>query len=39
MPFDVEKIKREAKGNYEKTWLETRNLLKISGNLFKLEKR
>jgi O-phosphoseryl-tRNA synthetase len=39
MPFDVERIKREAKGNYEKAWLETRNLLKISGNLFKLEKK
>ncbi|MHA1343919.1 MAG: O-phosphoserine--tRNA ligase [Promethearchaeota archaeon] len=37
MPFDVERIKEEAKKNYEKTWLETRNLLKIDGNRYSLQ--
>ena len=39
MPFDVEKIKRESKANYEKTWLETKDLLKIKGSYFELEKK
>jgi len=39
MPFDIDRIKREAKANYEKTWLETKNLLKLNGNLFTLEKK
>ena len=39
MPFDVDRIKREAKANYEKTWLETKDLLKLKGNLFTLEKK
>ena len=39
MPFDIEKIKREAKANYEKAWLETRDLLKLSGNLFQLQQK
>ncbi len=36
MPFNIEEIKRDAKSNYEKAWLETRNLLKLKGKLFKL---
>ena len=39
MPFNVEEIKREAKENYEKAWLSTRNLLELEGDLFKLEKK
>ncbi len=39
MPFDVEKIKREAKINYEKAWLNTRNYLKLKGKLFELQKK
>ena len=39
MPFDIENIKREAKASYEKAWLDTRNLLKLEGNLFNLQKK
>ncbi len=39
MPFDVDKIKGNAKINYEKAWLETRDLLKIEGKLFELQKK
>ena len=39
MPFNVEEIKREAKANYEKAWLNTKNLLKLEGEFFKLEKK
>ena len=39
MPFDVDKIKREAKSNYEKAWLETKNLLKLKGNYFNLQSK
>jgi O-phosphoseryl-tRNA synthetase len=39
MPFDVDKIKRDAKKNYEKAWLETINLLKLKGNFFQLHKK
>lgn len=39
MPFDVEKIKREAKLNYENAWLRTKNLIKLKGSFFKLEKK
>jgi O-phosphoseryl-tRNA synthetase len=39
MPFDTEKIKRESKINYEKTWLNTRDLLKLEGHFFNLEKK
>lgn len=39
MPFDTEKIKRDSKINYEKTWLETKNLLKLTGNYFILENK
>ena len=39
MPFDIEKIKREAKLNYENAWLGTKNLLKLEGNFFNLEKK
>jgi len=37
--FDIEKIKRESKKDYEKAWLETKDLLKLSGNYFTLEKK
>ncbi|MHA1132316.1 MAG: O-phosphoserine--tRNA ligase [Candidatus Helarchaeota archaeon] len=33
--FDWRRIQRDSEENYEKTWLETRNLLKISGRSFK----
>ncbi|MFX1257173.1 MAG: O-phosphoserine--tRNA ligase [Promethearchaeota archaeon] len=36
MPFDVEKIKKKAKIDYEKAWLDTKSLLKIEGNYFNL---
>jgi O-phosphoseryl-tRNA synthetase len=39
MPFDVEKIRRTSKLNYEDVWLSTRNLLKIEGHYFNLEKK
>ncbi|MFX0056946.1 MAG: O-phosphoserine--tRNA ligase [Candidatus Hodarchaeota archaeon] len=39
MPFDIEKIKRESKVNYEKAWLETVDLLKLKGTYFSLEKK
>jgi O-phosphoseryl-tRNA synthetase len=39
MPFDTEKIKRQAKQNYEKAWLETKDLLKVSGNYFNLKNK
>lgn len=37
MPFNIEKIKRDAKSNYEKAWIETRDLLKLKGKVFKLQ--
>jgi len=39
MPFDIEKIRRQAKSNYEKAWLETKDLLKLSGNYFNLQSK
>jgi O-phosphoseryl-tRNA synthetase len=39
MPFDIEKIRRTSKLNYEDVWLSTRNLLKIEGHYFNLEKK
>ncbi|MFX1236943.1 MAG: O-phosphoserine--tRNA ligase [Promethearchaeota archaeon] len=39
MPFNTEKIKRDAKANYENAWIDTRNLLDLEGNLFTLQKR
>jgi len=39
MPFETEKIKHESKINYEKAWLETKNLLKLKGNYFNLVKK
>ena len=39
MPFDVEKIKREAKIDYEKSWLATKDLLKLIGNYFNLHNK
>ncbi|MHA1150917.1 MAG: O-phosphoserine--tRNA ligase [Promethearchaeota archaeon] len=39
MPFDTDKIKRKARINYEKAWNDTKNLLKLKGNLFSLEKK
>jgi O-phosphoseryl-tRNA synthetase len=39
MPFDIERIKRSAKQDYEKAWLETRNLLKQKGDRFQLKNK
>ena len=39
MPFNIEEIKREAKINYEKAWLNTKNLLFLEGDFFTLEKK
>jgi len=39
MPFDIEKIRTASKLDYENAWLSTRNLLKIKGNYFNLEKK
>jgi O-phosphoseryl-tRNA synthetase len=39
MPFDIEKIRTASKLDYENTWLSTRNLLKIKGKYFNLEKK
>ncbi|MFX1498585.1 MAG: O-phosphoserine--tRNA ligase [Promethearchaeota archaeon] len=39
MRFDTEKIKRDSNINYEKTWLETKTLLKLNGNYFILENK
>jgi len=39
MPFDVEKIKQDAKRNYENAWLQTRKLLKLKGNYFNLQNK
>jgi len=39
MPFDVEKIKRESKNDYEKAWNETRELLLLEGNYFELQNK
>jgi len=39
MPFNFEKIKRESMVNYEKVWLDTKNLLKLKGKYFNLEKK
>jgi O-phosphoseryl-tRNA synthetase len=38
-PFDMEKIKREASKDYEKAWLETKDLLKLSGKYYNLQKK
>ena len=38
MPFDTEEIKRDAKSSYEKAWLSTKDLLKLKGSYFKLQK-
>ncbi|MBN1215833.1 MAG: O-phosphoserine--tRNA ligase [Candidatus Lokiarchaeota archaeon] len=39
MPFDIKDIIREAKKNYEKAWLKSRDLLKLKGNFFNLQKK
>lgn len=39
MPFDVEKIKQDAKRNYENAWLQTRKLLKLKGTSFTLQNK
>ncbi|MHA1688546.1 MAG: O-phosphoserine--tRNA ligase [Promethearchaeota archaeon] len=39
MPFDIEKIKKQAKEDYEKAWLATKDLLDLEGNLFMLQKQ
>jgi len=39
MPFDVEKIKRESKTDYEKAWLNTKELLLLKGKYFNLENK
>ncbi|MGV9171391.1 MAG: O-phosphoserine--tRNA ligase, partial [Promethearchaeia archaeon] len=39
MPFDVEKIKRDAKKDYEKAWLDTRGLLDLKGDYFGLKNK
>jgi O-phosphoseryl-tRNA synthetase len=39
MKFDFKKIYRESLLDYEKAWRESKNLLKLRGNLFKLEKK
>lgn len=39
MSFDIEKIKLDAKADYEKAWLKTRNLLDLKGNYFELENK
>jgi len=38
MPFDTEQIKRDAKSSYEKAWLSTKDLLKLKGSYFELQK-
>ena len=39
MPFDVEKIKKDAKRNYENAWVQTRKLLKLKENYFTLQNK
>lgn len=39
MVFEVDKIMAKAKVNYEKAWLETKNLLKIEGKHFAIQKK
>ncbi|MFX1556296.1 MAG: O-phosphoserine--tRNA ligase [Promethearchaeota archaeon] len=39
MPFDIKKINNESSINYEKTWLETANLLKLKGAYFSLKRK
>ncbi|MBD3193905.1 MAG: O-phosphoserine--tRNA ligase [Candidatus Lokiarchaeota archaeon] len=39
MPFDVGKLKREAKKDYENAWLESKNELLLEGDYFSLEKK
>ncbi len=39
MPFDIEKIKKDAKRNYENAWVQTRKLLKPKGNYFTLQNK
>jgi len=37
--FDVDKLKRDAEKDYEKAWLESKNLLDIEGNYFTLKDK
>ena len=37
--FNVHKIKKDSEENYEKTWLETANLLKQEGHYFTLQNK
>ncbi|NHJ24227.1 MAG: O-phosphoserine--tRNA ligase [Candidatus Lokiarchaeota archaeon] len=39
MDFDFKKINKESSIDYEKTWQETKNLLKLKGDLFQLEQK
>ncbi len=39
MPFDIDKLKRDAKKDYEDAWLESRRLLKLKGNYFNLQDK
>jgi O-phosphoseryl-tRNA synthetase len=39
MPFNTDEIKQKAKLDYEKAWLESRNLLDIKGKYFSLQKK
>ncbi|MFX1316793.1 MAG: O-phosphoserine--tRNA ligase [Promethearchaeota archaeon] len=39
MPYNVKQIRRESKVNYEKVWLDTKNLLRLKGKFFSLEKK
>lgn len=39
MPFDTEELKRKANIDYEKAWLDSRDLLDIKGNYFSLQKK
>lgn len=37
--FDVDKLKREAKKDYEDAWLESKNLLDLKGNYYTLQDK
>ncbi|TFF98738.1 MAG: O-phosphoserine--tRNA ligase [Promethearchaeota archaeon] len=37
--FDVDKLKRERKENYEQAWLDSRKLLQLKGNYFSLQNK
>jgi O-phosphoseryl-tRNA synthetase len=39
MPFDSDQIRRDLKHDYEKTWKETKNLLKIEGNFYTIQDK